>query len=281
MKYFGISAFGEKNRESLDFHRYVEFSGSISKEERKSIIDSFNNIKNKDGSLIRFILISPAGSEGISLKNVRQVHVMEPYWNEVRIEQLIGRAVRACYHKDIPIKDRVVDIFRYNAIIDDNHITTDQEIQEGALERQNLIDTFLQTIKEVAVDCELFKEHNMDNKKYNCFKFAEKSYFDQYVGPAYLEDIYYDKKNNNGSNDTNSILTNVKVVKIKYVKVEKGELTEPLDCWYNPISGTVYDYELKYPFGKVHLNSDGIPDKINKNTYVVDNIIVIPRIRNN
>lgn len=32
------------------------------------------------------IMISSAGAEGINLLNTRQVHIMEPHWNEVRIE---------------------------------------------------------------------------------------------------------------------------------------------------------------------------------------------------
>ena len=279
MKHFGFTEYGKE--QGIDFHRYTEFSGSMDKETRKKNLADFNHIKNKDGSRIRFILISPAGSEGISLKNVRQVHVMEPYWHEVRIKQLIGRAVRACSHADIPIDDRFVDVFRYNAVINENHITTDQVMQEAAMAKENLIESFLKTVKEIAVDCELFKEANMQDAKYSCFKFNEKSYFDQYVGPAYKDDVYYDKKINNGLNSVNSIVSNVKVHKIKYVKLENNKLSQPLDCWYNPISGTVYDFELKYPFAKVKINSDGIPDKIDAKTYLIDNVIIIPKVRLN
>jgi len=277
MKYFGFTKYGAEN--GIDFHRYTEFSGDIEKEERKKILADYNTIKNKDGSKIRIILISPAGSEGISLKNVRQVHVMEPYWHEVRIKQLIGRAVRACSHADIPIDERYVDIFRYNAVINDNHITTDQIMQENAVAKENLIDSFLKTIKEVAVDCELFSEVNMLDGKYTCFKFNERSYFDQYAGPAYKDDIYYDKKINNGLNAVNTTVSNVKVMRIKAVKVENNNLSQPIDCWYNPITGVVYDFQLKYPFAKIRKNIDGIPDKIDKYTYVLDNVIVIPKIR--
>lgn len=278
MKHFGFSEYGKEG--GIDFHRFTEFSGDMDKELRNKNLTDFNNIRNKDGSVIRIILISPAGSEGISLRNVRQVHVMEPYWNEVRIEQLIGRAVRACYHKDIPIEDRIVEVYRYNAIVDDNNMSTDQKIQEAAFSKQQLIDYFLNTIKEVAVDCELYKDVNMEDGKYSCFKFNERSYFDKYVLPAYKDDIYYDKRINNGLNSVNSIVSNVKVVKIKYVKIENGELTQPNDCWYNPITGVVYDYELKFPFAKVRINSDGVAEKIDKITYIVDNVIVIPKIRN-
>ena len=34
-------------------------------------------------------MISPAGTEGINLRNTRQVHIMEPYWNEVVLNKLL------------------------------------------------------------------------------------------------------------------------------------------------------------------------------------------------
>jgi superfamily II DNA or RNA helicase len=276
MKYFGYSGFGKEP--GIDFHRYTEFAGTIDKDTREKNLLAFNDIKNKDGSKIRVILISPAGSEGISLRNVRQVHIMEPYWNEVRIEQLIGRAIRQCSHKDIPMDDRFVEIYRYNAISSENSTTTDQEIQELALEKSNLIGFFLQTIKEVAVDCELFKEHNMIDGEYHCFKFNERSYFDQYVSPAYKDDIYYDKKIDNGSGSVNSIIKKIKAIKIKAVIEENGQIGAPFNCWYNPDTGVVYDYELKYPFAKVKREGE-LPVKIDTNTYLIDTVIVIPKIR--
>jgi len=277
MKHFGYSEFGKEP--GIDFHRYTEFAGSIDKDIRDNNLTSFNDIKNKDGSKIRIILISPAGSEGISLKNVRQVHIMEPYWHEVRIEQLIGRAIRQCSHRDIPIDERYVEIFRYNAISGDNDTTTDQEIQELALTKSTLISSFLKTVKEVAVDCELFKAHNMIDENYQCFKFNEKSYFDKYVGPAYKEDIYYDKKIDNGLNAINSIIKKVKAMKIKAVKkLDNDKLSDVQDYWYNPETGIVYDFELKYPIGKIFF-TNGIPNKLDKITYIIDQVIIIPKLR--
>jgi hypothetical protein len=278
MKYFDYSEFGKET--GIEFHRYTEFAGTIEKEVRKNNLAAFNNPKNKDGSIIRIILISPAGSEGINLKNVRQVHVMEPYWNEVRIEQLIGRAVRQCSHADIPIDDRFVDVYRYNAISSENIATTDQEIQELALEKSTLIGNFLSAVKEVAIDCELFDAHNMIDNPYKCFKFNEKSYFDEYIGPAYKEDVYYDKKISNGLNAVNSIVSKVKAIKIKVVKEENGKYSSPFFVWYNPETSVVYDFEMKYPFAKVKKDNN-LPVMINKNTYVIDNIIVIPQIKKN
>ena len=78
---------------------YMEFHGKIDKDTRTRNKAIYNDIKNKYGNIIKIILISPAGAEGINLANVRQIHIMEPFWNEVRIEQIIGRGVRQCQHK--------------------------------------------------------------------------------------------------------------------------------------------------------------------------------------
>ena len=52
-------------------------------------------------------------SEPVSLKNVRYVHITEPYWHPVRIEQVIGRARRICSHQDLPLSERNVKVFIY------------------------------------------------------------------------------------------------------------------------------------------------------------------------
>jgi hypothetical protein len=44
------------------------------------------------------MIISGAGAEGISLNCVRQVHILEPYWNYIRIDQVLGRAIRMLSH---------------------------------------------------------------------------------------------------------------------------------------------------------------------------------------
>ena len=59
----------------------------------------FNSFQNKDGFHCKVVLISQAGSEGIDFKYLRQVHVMEPWYNLNRIEQVIGRAIRNYSHK--------------------------------------------------------------------------------------------------------------------------------------------------------------------------------------
>lgn len=279
LKYFGYTNFADGG--GRDNFRYTEFHGGIKdREQRNKNRAAFNQSENKYGKLIKIILISPAGSEGISLANVRQVHIIDPYWNEVRMEQLIGRAIRQCSHKDLPMKERHVDIFRYKAIRAKGGETADELIERLAKDKQALIDGFLTTIKEAAVDCELYKDHNMVKDKYQCFKFNENSLFDKYIGPAYKKDIYYDNKLDNGLNSVESMVKRVKVVKIQAVRaLPGGGYSSKLYYWYAKDTGVVYDYDLDYPIGKISTDEHGIPNKLDKDTYIIDKIIPIPRVR--
>jgi superfamily II DNA or RNA helicase len=282
LKYIGVLEYKGSNdlEKTKDYHRFTEFHGDISMDVRTTNKDTFNLPENKDGKIIKYILLAPAGAEGISLMNIRQIHVLDPYWNEVRIEQLIGRGIRQCSHKALPMSERKVDVYRYKAIRENGKITTDQQVEELAREKQTLIDSFLKSVKETAVDCELFKAHNMIDESYNCFQFNEKSLFDQYIGPAFKEDIEYDTKINNGLNDINSEIKRIKVIKIEGVeRINENSFEEKKNYWYYPESGVVYDYDLDYPIGKVAL-IDGIPEKQSETTYIISNIIQIPKLKN-
>ncbi|MBM3456657.1 MAG: hypothetical protein FJX80_16240, partial [Bacteroidetes bacterium] len=68
---------------------------------------------NIDGNKVKVVLISKAGSEGIDLKFIRQVHILDPWYNMNRPEQIIGRAVRNFSHKDLPFEKRNVEIFMH------------------------------------------------------------------------------------------------------------------------------------------------------------------------
>ena len=65
------------------------------------------------GEIIKILMITSSGAEGISLRNTRYVHITEPYWHPVRIEQVIGRARRICSHQDLPPELRPVNVFLY------------------------------------------------------------------------------------------------------------------------------------------------------------------------
>ena len=109
---------------------------------------------NKDGNKIKVILISKAGSEGIDFKFIRQVHILDPWYNMNRIEQIIGRAVRNFSHKDLPFEKRNVQIFLYGTILGDNQEeAADLYVYRVAEYKSIQIGKISRLLKETAVDC--------------------------------------------------------------------------------------------------------------------------------
>ena len=76
-------------------------------------IENIDSIDQRYGKLVKTMMITQSGAEGISLKNVRRVLVTEYFWNSVRINQVIGRAVRTCSHVSLPKQDQNVEVFMY------------------------------------------------------------------------------------------------------------------------------------------------------------------------
>ncbi len=151
-------------------NRYAVWSGDEPHHMKEEIKQVFNQKENKDGSKIRMMLGSPSVKEGVSFKRVRQVHILEPYWNMSRILQIIGRAIRFCSHKDLPKMQRNVEVFLYLATRTGEN-TIDQYIWSLAKEKSKLIESFETALKESAVDCELFYNRNVyktDEYKLKC-----------------------------------------------------------------------------------------------------------------
>jgi len=129
---------------------------------QKDLIQKTNNNpnRNKHGEIIQLLMITASGSEGITLKNCRHVHILEPYWNDVRLEQVIGRARRICSHSDLEEKDRKIDVYIYIMVFDKKQnyeketITTDEHLYQQSLKKKQISDSLLKVIQETAIDCQ-------------------------------------------------------------------------------------------------------------------------------
>lgn len=109
---------------------------------------------NKDGHKVKVVLISKAGSEGIDFKFIRQVHILEPWYNMNRIEQIIGRGVRSFSHKDLPFEKRNVQIFMHGTILGENkEESADLYVYRVAEYKAIQIGKVARVLKETAVDC--------------------------------------------------------------------------------------------------------------------------------
>lgn len=122
-------------------------------------VKALTDESNKDGKDIKVVLISKSGAEGLDFKNIRQVHILEPWYNMNLIEQIIGRAVRNCSHKQLDFKYRNVEIFLYGTLLDDtNQEAVDLYIYRIAEGKAMQMGRVSRVLKENAVDCILNHE---------------------------------------------------------------------------------------------------------------------------
>ena len=101
----GYSKLNTENLPDSKDLRYTFITGSESPDERRKSKLYFNDENNIYGDYCQIMIISSAGAEGISLTCVRQVHILEPYWNYVRIDQVLGRAIRMRSHTGKDLKN--------------------------------------------------------------------------------------------------------------------------------------------------------------------------------
>ena len=102
---FGIEPV-EKTLDDLGI-QYKTISGNTNRKERSDIVDLFND----ENSKIQVLIITKAAGEGIDLKRVRNVVILEPTWNPAGLEQIIGRAVRFRSHEGLPKSEQNVNVY--------------------------------------------------------------------------------------------------------------------------------------------------------------------------
>jgi superfamily II DNA or RNA helicase len=179
-------------RQNPSTPKYAIYSGMEDQEERQEVINVYSDPANKHGEHIKILLGTAASAEGLDLKNIRQVHILEPYWNEVKMSQVIGRAVRIKSHIALPPEERNVIIYRYlmkfsneERALSQEEITTDQFIYDIARRKKGITDEILNMLREMAMDCVL-------NSKDNGGRIACYSYGQDLEGPSYQTNIRED-----------------------------------------------------------------------------------------
>jgi len=153
-------------------YKFALITGEISVDDRIKIIDRFNLPENKNGDYLNLLLISSAAAEGIDLKRVRHVHIMEPFWNYARIRQVETRAIRYGSHIDLPDKERTVQVYIYLSVHPKNYpkekiteSTVDMELYDKSIDNMYIIDAFLLVLAETSIDCFLHYKNLSEHLK--------------------------------------------------------------------------------------------------------------------
>jgi len=194
--------------EDMNKPMFASYTGSETPEEREIIKNVLNSnwklvpsslVKtlqmlsenNYMGQIIKVLMITSSGAEGISLKNVRYVHITEPYWHPVRIHQVIGRARRICSHSDLPKELQTVNVFLYLMVFSEQQlssdlsielrlkdiskknkkqvITSDEYLYEISSIKEEINASLLQSVKESAIDCSIHTRASSTEKDVKCF----------------------------------------------------------------------------------------------------------------
>lgn len=193
-------------------YNYAIFSGKQTEEEKTDILNTFNSEENTEGNLIKILMITKSGTEGLDLKNVRFIHIMEPYWNFSLIQQVIARGVRYKSHISLDKKYRNVQVYMYlsdynkedlndikskqNALSKNNNSknqeniekTTDIHMIANAIKNQELIYKFLKAIASTSIECKFFNGKELNYSCFSCKNTNER---------LYVEDFYTDMKTKN------------------------------------------------------------------------------------
>ena len=163
-----IRLFKEQGPKRL-YNGFVVLNSQSSQKEIKNAREMFNDSKsNVDGKYIRVFIGDDKFAEGVSLFNTRHVHIFEPPYSFQTENQIIGRAIRMCGHKELPGNKRNVRVHKYYAKYEDKNMT-DHELQVY----NNMNRDILQQIEETAIETSL--EYNIENVELD--KESQKSLF--------------------------------------------------------------------------------------------------------
>lgn len=161
-----ITITGKSNEEAMD---------AIPEDRMNTIKNVFNSIENRDGRFIKFVLGSRVMNEGISLRNVREVHILDAYFNFGRVDQVIGRGIRWCSHYKLMSEENpfpTVNVYKYVVSLE-GELSSEEELYKKAEMKYLLIKKIERAMKEVAVDCPLNLHANMFKEEIEQYKDCE------------------------------------------------------------------------------------------------------------
>jgi len=160
-----IDSSGKRTSESNQA-KYIILSGDMElSPNNQSEIKALVSDKNKYGDTIKIILGNVVASEGLDLKNIREIHILEPWFHLFRLEQIIGRGIRRCSHKELPKEERNVTVYHHVGYIHKDYETIDIETYRLAEKKAKSIGNIETILKENAIDCYLNKGSNVIHKK--------------------------------------------------------------------------------------------------------------------
>lgn len=142
--------------------QYALFTSETTDADIKKTLARLRRRENANGDEIRIIVASPKVSEGVDFRYVRQIHVLDPWFNMSRIEQVVGRGMRTCSHSLLPFEEQNCTVYLHVCRFSSGkREALDEHIYREYAERKAIaIAKVKKAVMQSAMDCNLERPVN-------------------------------------------------------------------------------------------------------------------------
>ena len=150
----GTSVLAESSYTGPSKGKYIVLTSDISEAEIDRLIALVKSNGNTEGAQVRVVIASKIVSEGVDFRFIRQVHILDPWWNMSRIEQVSGRGLRNCSHATLPFDDQNCTIYYHIARTGDGTECFDEYTYRTKVEPKAMkVARVRKVLAESAMDC--------------------------------------------------------------------------------------------------------------------------------
>jgi hypothetical protein len=150
----GTSVLAESSYKGASKGKYIMLTSDISETEIDRLISLVKSNGNTEGAQVRVVIASKIVSEGVDFRFIRQVHILDPWWNMSRIEQVSGRGLRNCSHATLPFDDQNCTIYYHIARTGDGTECFDEYTYRTKVEPKAMkVARVRKVLAESAMDC--------------------------------------------------------------------------------------------------------------------------------
>jgi len=171
----GHPAFSQAQAESRENHKFMPAyytlltASDVSTVEKQSLPLSPNNTaainaarheNNKDGYKIKVVVGSQVAGEGLDLRYIREIHILEGWFHLSKEEQIVGRGIRYCSHNALPRQKRNCTINLYANVFPEelDMETIDLYSYRTAMNKAIRVGNVSRALKRGAADCNLNRD---------------------------------------------------------------------------------------------------------------------------
>lgn len=150
-------------------YTFAIITGESTDSFKQQVLDTYNSKDNKHGQVLGICIITIATGTGVTFRNTRQLHIVEPFWNFSYLQQVTGRAVRnnvfdgpfrrlAHANPTDPIEPRPkVKVFAYMSVPPEGQVrmTPDQEIYQLMMRKMQYVESYSHILELISIEAPL------------------------------------------------------------------------------------------------------------------------------